>query len=197
MYRSPTRTGRSSTFSVTVPATKPTKGNKPATNLLRWFLSCGRRNGCSVILNQVESKLVVVREALSGMLQLAVESRYLVTNPCRGVDLPRHPHREMRFLNPDEIERLSRAVTGRYRTLVLLLAYGGLRWGEAAGLKVARCDLLPSRIEVAETLIELDGGFGFGEPKTYHRLRAGIPEVRWHRRTRPGQLRWSTVGPPI
>jgi hypothetical protein len=33
----------------------------------------------------------------------------------------------------------------------------GLRWGEAAGLKVGRLDLLRRRVTVAETLSEVGG----------------------------------------
>jgi integrase len=48
----------------------------------------------------------------------------------------------MLFLSAGEVERLAVAVEKPYGTLVYLLAYGGLRWGEAAALRRSRCDLL-------------------------------------------------------
>lgn len=53
-------------------------------------------------------------------------------NPADGIALPRKPKREQLFLNPAEVDRLPDAVSDRYRALVYVLAYGGLRWGEAA-----------------------------------------------------------------
>lgn len=38
--------------------------------------------------------------------------------------------------------------SGRYRSLVLLLGVGGLRWGEAAVLRVSDVDFLRRRIEL-------------------------------------------------
>ena len=38
--------------------------------------------------------------------------------------------------------------SGRYRSLVLLLGVGGLRWGEAAALRVSDIDFLRRRVEL-------------------------------------------------
>jgi integrase len=45
-------------------------------------------------------------------------------------------------------------------------AYTGLRWGELAGLRVRRVDLLHRRITVAEQLLEVRGRLAFGPTKT-------------------------------
>jgi integrase len=65
------------------------------------------------------------------MMQLAVETGYLVVNPVTGVRTARQPEPEMLFLTAEEVERLAAAIREPYSTLVYLLAYGGLRWGEA------------------------------------------------------------------
>jgi hypothetical protein len=39
----------------------------------------------------------------------------------------------MRFLNPTEVARLADVIDVRYRALVLVAAYGGLRIGELVG----------------------------------------------------------------
>ena len=61
-----------------------------------------------------------------------------------------------------QIAALVEAVGARYRALVLVAAYGGLRWGELVGLKVKRVELLPGRVTVAE----VNGQLIPGPPKT-------------------------------
>jgi integrase len=51
----------------------------------------------------------------------------------------------MRFLTPAEIVDLAEAIHARYRALVLVGAYGGLRIGGLAGLRPSRVDLLAGR----------------------------------------------------
>jgi integrase len=81
----------------------------------------------------------------------------------------------MLFLSAEEVERLASAIRDPYATLVYLLAYGGLRWGEAAALRRRRCQLARSRIEVAESLAEVRGTLHFGPTKTHRRRLVTIP----------------------
>ncbi|HEY8093667.1 MAG TPA: site-specific integrase, partial [Acidimicrobiales bacterium] len=62
-----------------------------------------------------------------------------------------------------------------YRLVVLVLAYCGLRWGELAALKVKRVDLARRRIEVAESVVEVDGVLVWGTPKGHERRSVPIP----------------------
>jgi integrase len=78
---------------------------------------------------------------------------------------------EMRFLTPAEIVDLAEAIHARYRALVFVGAYGGLRMGELAGLRQSRVDLLAGAVTVAETPTEVKGKLIAGPPKT----RAGGP----------------------
>jgi len=89
---------------------------------------------------------------LAAILKAAVDSDYLGRSPCRGVKLPRVPHKEMRFLTAEEVERLAMAIRDPYGVLIYTFAYGGLRWGEAGALRRGRCDLLHSRLDVVESL---------------------------------------------
>jgi hypothetical protein len=70
----------------------------------------------------------------------------------------------------EEVERLARAVGPKHETLVLLLAYGGLRWGEAVALRRGRCNLLRRNIEIMESASEADGQVHFGDTKTYEQI---------------------------
>jgi hypothetical protein len=64
----------------------------------------------------------------------------------------------------------------RYRALVLVGAYGGLRIGELAGLRRGRVDLLHGTVQVAEIVVEVGGVLHIGPPKTRSSRRTvGLP----------------------
>jgi integrase len=67
----------------------------------------------------------------------------------------------------EQVERLAAAVGDRYRSLVLLLAYGGLRIGEAVALRVDRVDLDRRRMIVDASATEVGGRLVVGKPKTH------------------------------
>jgi integrase len=95
-----------------------------------------------------------------------VAEERLAKNPVRGVKLPAEGTRQMRFLKPEQIATLAEAHPAHYRPLVLTAAYAGLRWGELAGLSVAKVNLLKRDIEVDRQLVEVASGVSFGPPKT-------------------------------
>ena len=88
------------------------------------------------------------------VLELAVRDGRISRNPAAGVRLPKVSHGEKRFLTRDQVFALADAaaqypileVGQQYRALVVVLGFCGLRWGEAAGLKVGRIDLLRRRL---------------------------------------------------
>ncbi|MGH2659347.1 MAG: tyrosine-type recombinase/integrase, partial [Actinomycetota bacterium] len=92
-----------------------------------------------------------------------------------SVRLPRARRREIHFLSAAEVTALAEATVSPYDTLIYLLAYGGLRWGEAAALRRSRCHLTRSRIEVSESLAEVAGRLYFGPTKTYRRRTVVLP----------------------
>jgi integrase len=100
------------------------------------------------------------------ILGAAVEAGYLLRNPCtvKGAGQERAP--EMRFATVAQVGTLADLVGVRYRALILVAAYGGLRWGELVGLKVKRVDLLHGRVTVAEQVAEVNGQLIPGPPKT-------------------------------
>jgi integrase len=119
-----------------------------------------------------------VRQAyqlLSMVLGAAVEDGYLARTPCVGVKIARTPQRETVVLTAEEVQALAEAITGPHGTLVYVLAYGGLRWGEACALRRRRCDLVRSRLEVVESLAEASGELHFGATKTYANRWARLP----------------------
>jgi integrase len=74
---------------------------------------------------------------LSRILGAAVEAGYLLRNPCTVKGAGQEQAPEMRFATVAQIAALAEAVGDRYRALVLVAAYGGLRWGELVGLKTS------------------------------------------------------------
>jgi integrase len=65
---------------------------------------------------------------LSGILSDAVKAKRIAVNPAKGVEnLPRKTARRRVYLSADDVHRLADE-SGEHRTLILVLAYCGLRW---------------------------------------------------------------------
>lgn len=111
----------------------------------------------------------------SNIMQAAVHSGYIARTPCVGVKLPRVTRAEMRFLSAEELSALAEAVAAPYSTLIYVLGYGGLRWGEVAALRRSRCELLRARLRVRESLADVDGHLYFGPTKTYKARDVVLP----------------------
>jgi hypothetical protein len=113
-------------------------------------------------------------------MSAAVTERLIGRTPCIGVRLPAVRRREMRFLTADELQGLAGEVDERYAALVLLAGYVGLRWGETAGLPRKRLRLLERKLDIAETLIEIDGGrLESGPPTDWQSDGDGSPATWW------------------
>jgi len=117
-----------------------------------------------------------VYQVLAKIMGAAVDAGMIARSPCRAIRLPRIEREEMRILSPAEVARLADAIDDRYRALVLVGAYGGLRIGELAGLRRRRVDLIRGTVEVAEIMGEVEGVVSVGPPKTRASRRGvGLP----------------------
>jgi integrase len=103
---------------------------------------------------------------LARILGAAVEARYLAVNPCGIRGAASDGTSEMRIATVDQVAAIAERVPARYRALVLVAAFGGLRWGELAGLRRKRIDLERGTVTVAEQLLEVNGTFSVGPPKS-------------------------------
>lgn len=113
---------------------------------------------------------------LRSILELAVRDRRIPANPAAGVTLPRLPLTEQRFLNADELEVLANGMpTPRDYVMTLLLGWTGLRFGEAAALRVASIDILRRRIRITEAVAEVRGQIVMGTPKTHAARSITLP----------------------
>ncbi|WP_198357244.1 tyrosine-type recombinase/integrase [Streptomyces fildesensis] len=130
--------------------------------------SNGRRQGARSV-----RKTYVV---LSRVLGFAVKSRRMAFNPAAGVPLPTILPADHVYLNELQVEALADA-TGEYRVFILLLAYTGLRWGEASALKVGRIDLDSRRAHIAEAYGEDKGKLYLDTPKSHE--KRSVPLARF------------------
>lgn len=142
-------------------------------------------------------------QLLGKLFGTAVDGGLIAVSPCRRIPLPQIQREEMRFLSAEEVARLADAIDPRYRALVLLGAYGGLRIGEMAGLRRRHVDLLRGTVEVAEIVTEVAGIVRVGPPKTRaSRRRISLPRpvtaaLGVHMKTYPasGSDAWVFAGP--
>ncbi len=127
-------------------------------------------------LSRIRSATIVARAfgVLAAILDDAVSDRRLAANPARGVKLPRKVPRERNYLTHEQVAALATAA-GEQGALILLLAYCGLRWGEAAGLRVQDVDFLRARVNVVVNLVEVQGRLIAGTPKTHERRSVPVP----------------------
>lgn len=119
------------------------------------------------------SRIRQARNVIHAIFGLAQQSSRIVRNPVEGVKTPPLPASNRRFLTPEQVQQLAASMSDPYDVLVYLLAYTGIRFGEAAALRRSRCDIPRSRLNIAESLAEVAGDLYFGPTKT-HRQRAVI-----------------------
>ena len=103
---------------------------------------------------------------LKTILNTAVADEVLPRNPCllRGAGSERTPERVPPTLL--EAYALAEAIQPRWRMLVLLATWSGLRWGELVALRRSSIDLARGRVTVVDQLVETDSGVQLGPPKT-------------------------------
>lgn len=103
---------------------------------------------------------------LSSALEAAVNDDLLLRSPCRGLELPELPEPAPRILTPAEVARLRAAIREPYGVLVDVLAYAGLRIGEALALRRRSVDVLGRRLVVSQSLSEVAGRLTWEAPKS-------------------------------
>ncbi|WP_369372729.1 tyrosine-type recombinase/integrase [Promicromonospora sp. Populi] len=120
---------------------------------------------------------------LVALLDAAVDARRLRSNPARTPSgkvpsLPRAPKtKPHRYLSHEQLRRVADATTSpQTRTLILLTALTGLRWGEVSALTVADVDPLRRRLHVTKAYTRLDDGtLLLGDTKTHARREVPLP----------------------
>lgn len=120
------------------------------------------------------STVSTVYSVLARIFDDAVRDRMLASNPARGVKLPKRPSRHNVYLTAAQLDRLAEE-SGRYRSLVLLLGIGGLRWGEAAALTVADVDFLRRRVHLHRNAVMVGARVVVGTLKSGESRTVALP----------------------
>lgn len=110
----------------------------------------------------------------SGAMEKALEQQVIDRNPCRGVELPEKTDAEVEHLQPAEILAIANHITDRFRCMVLLGGFAGMRVGEVAGVTVPKLSLETGTLSVDYTLTR-DGDLKEPKTKTSRRILA-LPE---------------------
>lgn len=113
---------------------------------------------------------------LAGILDVAIDDRRLASNPARHArNLPqRGPGKRRVYLSHAQVATLT--ACSAHPTMVLTLAYTGLRWGEATGLRVRRVNRLRRRFVIEENAVMIAYEIHVGTPKTHEKRSIPYPE---------------------
>ena len=112
---------------------------------------------------------------LLGILNDAVKSKRLASNPAVCLeDLPKKTSRGHIYLTADDVHRLA-AEAGDHGTLIYLLAFTGLRWGEAIALRVKHVQFLRRRLLIEDNAVQLGVDHAEGMPKGKETREVPVP----------------------
>lgn len=111
---------------------------------------------------------------LASILDDAVSDRRTLSNPSRGVSLPHKVKKPHVYLSHEQVHAL--AVASKYPGLVLVLAYCGIRWGEATALRVKHLDMLRRRLMIEENAVQVGSIIEVGTPKNHKKRTVPFPQ---------------------
>ncbi len=114
----------------------------------------------------------------------ALDARIIASNPLSGLRLPTATSRTRNALSSDQVEALAAAVDSWWRPFVLVLAYCGLRPGEAIALRRRHLDDL-GRLRIEGGMVEHRGQLLERDTKTHQSRIVEVPtsvleELRTH-----------------
>lgn len=137
----------------------------------------------------IEAALRVLR----GILEYCIEDRRINRDPTRGIKPPRRSHTSRGYLTHAQVAALAAAISTQpirfttgyikqvpqptHATIVRLLAYTGLRWGEMAALQVGDIHKTRRRIDVRRAVAEVRGQLIYSTPKTHERRSVPYPAL--------------------
>lgn len=117
---------------------------------------------------------------LRAILNDALRSEVILRNRVNLLDLPAIDRPEHLALTPTEVIRLAGSIHERFRTMVLMAAFTGLRWADIAGLRVEDLELTNGFAIVSRSLSEVLGQLHAVDTKNHKPLRVGLPPFLCH-----------------
>lgn len=128
-------------------------------------------------VSSLDKSASLVRQAhavLAQILDLAVMDKAIRNNPARGIKLPRKTAAKKIYLTAEQLGLLVNECT-KYKELVWLLGTVGLRWGEAAALRVRDIDVTRNRISIERNAVTVGTEVVIGTPKTHEVREVAVP----------------------
>ena len=95
---------------------------------------------------------------LRTIFNVAIDDEKIIANPCRIPRAGKENPTERPVATTEQVLAVADAIEPQYRAMVILAGFCALRFGELAGLRRRRVDLLHREIYVVEQLVELSGG---------------------------------------
>jgi integrase len=102
------------------------------------------------------------------------ENRRVDSYPARGIALPRRIPREHRYLTHGQVHPLAEACDA-HGTLIRVLSYTGLRWGDATALRCRGIEFARGRVSVIENAVLVRGHVIVRTPKEHTRRSVPFP----------------------
>ncbi|MDX3094555.1 tyrosine-type recombinase/integrase [Streptomyces sp. ME19-03-3] len=168
----------------------PAFGDRPLASITTaqvraWRTACLTRTG--------EPTVVKAYQVLRAILNTAVDDELIRRNPCRVKGADRYDVPERPVLTVAEVYAVADAMSSRYRLLVLLAAFTGLRFGELASLRRRDVDTAKAVLMVRRSQAEMQTGALFDKaPKSDAGIRPVafpselLPDVQSHLDTYAG-----------
>jgi integrase len=136
------------------------------------------------------ARVIQTHQVVHQVLAYAIRSKYIATNAADAIELPRRAAAEKMALSHDQVRQLADETCAaemmvRNRsdtrasltspqalaTMVRLLAYGGLRFGECIALRVGDIDIDRRRITVGRSITQVRGRGRIEGPTKTHQVR--------------------------
>jgi integrase len=120
------------------------------------------------------STIHAARTVAGMVLGSALDARMIAANPLAGIRLPTASSRTRNALSADQVEALAAIVDPWWRPFLLVLAYCGLRPGEATALRRRHLDDL-GRLRIEGGLVEHRGRLLQRDTKTHRSRVVEVP----------------------
>lgn len=138
------------------------------------------------------ARVIQAHQIVHQVFAFAIRSKYIAVNPADAIVLPSKPQSKGVALSHDQVRRLAdetaaaavrqrsdtvpaRTTPEALATMVRLLAYAGLRFGECAALRVGDVDTARRRISVDKSITAVRGqGRIEGDTKTHQKRTVPI-----------------------
>lgn len=131
----------------------------------------------------------------AAIMKRAVARGLIAKSPCVEIELPEVVRTERRYLPEDEVAVLVEVMPGRYKSLVVVGAYLGLRWQELAGLRRSAINMRPGEVPSLRVTSTIERSNGRYEVKEYGKSAAARRSLKmpdwvaeslgWHLRAFP------------